>query len=457
MISAIRRAGGIAATVALAMPLLLLAPSGTASAAETVPSQNDVLHQLGVDQVPADYVILVDTSGSMADGNLYGEVANTLSAFLSGLTSNDYVALYTFDNTPTPRYLGPAGNPGAIIATLPAAPTPNGDTDIGAAIASALGELERPNAAQVGAVVLLTDGEHYPPHGSAYPTTTGPSWTALADRAAALHDHSLAGYALSLRGKTGAALLGTVIQPTTTLSPTTIGALAEYLDRAKTATRIAKAKLLLASDLGQGVSVSWSIPATMDLGSDPVPVTLTLQSHTTHVPLAVHDLQVTGPGGSTVVGRLPAEVDLQAGQTVTFALALSWPQSAGPVPYRRTITASGALTVRGRVDSPWAQPLSPAISLDVPEGLIGSTSQAFAGTDAVGTWGVQFGAAGAGLLIVALWVALAWWRRHQASPGRCLPSIQPRARYGRGSRWTVGVPRFSRPTSGDAVFSPRAG
>jgi hypothetical protein len=131
-----RTASLVSVAVALAV-LVGFAPNASASA--DGPTRQEIFQTLNVDEVPADYVVLVDTSGSMNDGGLYGDVRGTLATFFAGLTPADHLAVYTFDDFPTPRYLGPASNPGRALASLPPRPRPpsSGNTDIGAALAAA--------------------------------------------------------------------------------------------------------------------------------------------------------------------------------------------------------------------------------------------------------------------------------------------------------------------------------
>src|SRR5205814_5776462 len=102
-------------------------------------------------------------------------------------------------------------------------------------------------------VVLLTDGQQDAPAGSAYKSTTSAAWQGLKTRAASLNKTWLGAYALPLRAQTGASLLRMVIPSTVVLEPSTGSGLAGYLDQSKQATRLAKARSLLAGDIGKGV------------------------------------------------------------------------------------------------------------------------------------------------------------------------------------------------------------
>ncbi|GAA2385617.1 vWA domain-containing protein [Dactylosporangium salmoneum] len=398
----------------LAVLVGLGAAAGLARPAAAAPGRDEIFGLLEVDRVPADYVVLVDTSGSMATNNLYGNVKSTLRTFVAGLTRTDHVAVYTFDNTPTARYIGPGGDPDRIIGALPDAPSQN-STDIGAAIARALGELERGDAAPVATVVLITDGAHEPPAGSPYPTADGPPWEALTARAGKLKAGSVHGYALPLTrtGTTGAKLLGNVFKDTDTLDPNQIADMGEYLDRSKQHTRLEKARLALAGDIGKGVTATWTAPARADLGAGDAAVKLTLRSDAAKMPLTVTGLAVRADGGPALTGDVPDRVELRPGESKSFDLRLHWAPGAGPVPYHRERSATATLSLQGSVASDWAAPLAPDIELNVPTAPAVQPVRV-EGTASVGTWIVQGVAAGLVLiLLVALGVLVATRRPKQ--------------------------------------------
>jgi Mg-chelatase subunit ChlD len=401
------------AAVVAAAVLALVPFTAPAARADTAPSRAEIYRALGLGDQPADYVMLVDTSGSMANDGKYDTVRSTLRPFLDGLSAKDHVALFTFDSRPEPRYIGSAGDTGAIMARLPKSPDPEGETDIGAALNSALGELERSDASGIASVVLITDGVHHPPAGSAYPKSAGPAWTALHRRAQAVAQHTeLAGYALPLgTGATGADLLGDVVDNATVLRPDSIQDLRGYLARAGTGTQARKARLLLADDVGMGITATWTPSARQDITDGSVTATVTLRSATRHVPLSVRDLSVSVPGQSLRVTGVPSTVTLQPGRSTTFPVRLHGKLSAGPLPYRRTEDTAARLKVSGRVTSDWEQVLAPDVALKVPR-EVRVTGAALPLRATVGS-AVLLPAVGAGLLVVVLVFWLAWRRTHR--------------------------------------------
>jgi hypothetical protein len=371
------------------------------------PTREEVYRQLGVDAVPADYVVLVDTSGSMAADGRYSNVRKVLGSFLSGLASSDYVALYTFDTSPQRRYGGSAASRAAILDALPRAPTPNGKTDIGLGIEQALRELNRSGSAGIATVVLLTDGRQDAPGSSAYRSTTSPAWKSLETRAASLKKTWLGAYALPLRAQTGASLLRTVIPGTVVLEPSNGRGLAGYLDQSKQATRLAKARSVLAGDSGKGVRVTWTATEL-----DPVAGTATMQANvaslTQRVPLTVSDLHVEASDGVIWSGPPPPVMSLQPGQTRSFTLPVRWNPGFSPRLWPHRAGVSAPLSLAGRVSSPWADALAPDIALNVPGQLANNGNPRV--SKQAGSWRAVGIAAGV-LALILLAVASTWYAR----------------------------------------------
>jgi hypothetical protein len=406
----------VVAVVALAVAL----PGPTVAMADD--SREDIFRALQVDQVPADYVILVDTSGSMTTSKLYGGVRATLGSFLDGLASADHVALFTFDSAVIPRYIGPAGDTSRMLAGLPA--TADGtSTDIGQAIEQAISELERPDAASVASVVLITDGEHSPTASSAYPQASGPPWDRLRQRAEKLKATSVKGYALPLGGASGASLLGTVVRQTTVLNPSAVAQLGDYLDRSKEGARLEKARLLLAPDQGKGVAASWTAPARADLSKQDTVVTLTLHSETARTPLTVTGLKATLADGPELSADLPERIDLAPGETLNFPLRLQWHRSPWLIPFHDERESTGPISLTGQVASPWTNAVRPDIDLKTPAAL-GGTPPVVRISSVVGTWTAQ-GTAAAIVVILILLLALMAYLRKRASQSGTLVAVSP--------------------------------
>ncbi|OIJ62791.1 vWA domain-containing protein [Streptomyces mangrovisoli] len=359
------------AVVLVAAVLVLLPATATAAPSGDSPTRAQIYDSLGLGDLPADYVILVDTSGSMAKDGRYDTVRSTLRTFLDHVSRKDRVALFTFDAHPQLRYEGPAGGSGTtdrILAQLPAAPTPGAETDIGAALDAAVTELERADVSSISSVVLVTDGEHNPPAGSSYPSAKGAPWTALHKRAEAVARHTdLAGYALPLGSQaSGADLMRSVVTPTTVLRPTSIDDLSTYLQRAGDRTRLRKAARLLNPDVGKGVVLSWSGSGPLAMTDGVARTTLTLTSRSRHVPLVVTGLHVSLTGPDATVTGVPDRVELAPGTSRTFRVTVRGHVGADPLPVRRTRHVDARLRADGKVGTDWAAVLRPDIDLRVP-------------------------------------------------------------------------------------------
>jgi VWA domain-containing protein len=406
-----RRLGG-----ALLAGLLAGAAASLPAAADPSAGRDAIYAQLGVDQVVADYVILVDTSASMTAENRYGAVRSTLLPFLRGLSGTDRVALYTFDSLPRLRFQGDAHNPAAVVAALPFGPNLDGSTDIGAALDSALKRLEQADSADVATVVLVTDGAQDAPATSGYRQVGSPAWTALAQRAGSLGGKTVNAYALPIGTADGARLLSQVFPQANVLDAGAVQDVGPYLDQAKEATRRSKAASKLADDIGHGVTVRWEIPSRLDFTHGSPTVRAVLQSTTARVPLTVSGLAVRS-SNPTVAGRAATEaVSLAPGATADIDVRLSWEPDAGLLPVRRTQRKAVDLTLTGTVGSPWAAVLDPVVPLRIPEALPGSPAGVTATAETGLSWVLPVAIAVAALIVLLLCLA-AYRRRRPYMPG----------------------------------------
>ncbi|MFE3325930.1 VWA domain-containing protein [Streptomyces sp. NPDC059176] len=354
----------------LAAAVLATAPlTAQAAPAPGGPSRAQVYRALGLDDQPADYIILVDTSWSMRQDGRYDTVRATLRPFLAGLSPKDHVALVAFDTRPDTRYIGPAADTDAIMSRLPAGPTPSGATDVGAALETALAELERDDASEIASVVLVTDGRHKPAAGTRYPGKSGGAWVTLQQRARDLAKRTeLAGYALPLgSGATGADLLDDVVPDTAVLRPDSVQDLGAYLQRAGDRTRARKAQRALAPDRGKGVTAAWSGRGRPDLTDGSGTARLTLSSATRRLPLTITGLRAQVEEPAVSVTGLPSRLTLQPGESRSFEVQLHGRLPSGPIPYRRTDDVDGTLRMSGEVTTPWKKPLAPAVPVAVPD------------------------------------------------------------------------------------------
>lgn len=320
------------------------------------PTLQGVLKALGLDNAPADYVVVVDTSGSMQDAGLYPRVRDALAAFLTALRPADHLSLLTFDSAATLRFTGEIGaDPQRALAQLPL--TADGKaTDIGAGIDAGLAELERPGAHEVGAVVLMTDGKHDPLRGSAYPTTSGPAWDSLVIRARRLSArHHVSSYALALgRAQTTDAALLKSTFPQTVVVAIPSDQVSDYLGRVTQQLRLDSARRAIEPDLKGEVEATWDRPlSNLDLDSTSANATLLLHSKLVAVPITVSHLaaQVSNPG--IVVAGLPDSVDLAPGQTITLPVRFHLASGEGFGFGAHQVSQTGRLNVTGTISTSW--------------------------------------------------------------------------------------------------------
>jgi hypothetical protein len=431
----------------LACCVILLVQVGVAAArAPSEVSRDEVFAALGVDQTPGDYVILVDTSGSMQSSGLYPQVVSALAPLMKAMSPADHLSLLTFDTAPTLRYSGPVGaDPSAAISQLP--PEAAGEnTDIGAAAGAGLSELERPDASAVGTVVLLTDGRHQPSPGSAYPTAAGPAWDLLRQRGDSLTaDRAIRSYALALNGSADATLLKSVFADSVVVALPG-DQLAGYLDRVKEETRIDKAKQILSSELPAVVKVTWDTTALrrLDLGAGSGEATVELTSTSAHVPIHLSDLRVQGDGFR--VSGLPPELDLEPGQTKPYTAQLSFAASGGFGFGQREETRQGQLTMEAQVGSPWQDVLGQDLDLPFQGGLEGGTTPVSA-QGLVGWSWLTLVLIAALLVLVALVLVSVWINRRPKLRGALIatPAGQLQAQVVlSGRRVPIGKVRGSR-------------
>lgn len=330
--------------VAAALCLLLAGLAGPAVAwAAPADGVDDVVGALGLEPEPADYVVLVDTSGSMKVDGRYVRVRQELLKMLRGLAPDDRVSLLTFDTKTDRRFRGEVGDdPDAVLDRLPA--QANGEhTDIGAAIAAGLSELERSDTRRLAALILITDGVLDAP-GSPYKNVKASAWKNLATRAAALNSrHQVAAYAVSLQATTDARLLKKVLPQASEVAASQVGA--RFADLSSDLVRLQAADALR-NELSQPIVVTW----TGDLGAalaDGVPADVLLEfaSPYPHVPVTLTGITARPPAGLQVqLAGLPEAVTLEPNGRVT-------------VPVTATVTgtpgADAQVGLTAKVSSPW--------------------------------------------------------------------------------------------------------
>jgi hypothetical protein len=383
------------------------------------PATEEAYRALKVDEQPALYVFLIDTSGSMETDGRYAAVRQSLPAFFAALAPTDQVATVVFAGDAVETYHGPAGeSPDQLMTKVKLPARADGDnTDLGRAFEKAVSVLAGSDL-PVASLVLLTDGKHRPQQGSRYKYTTGTSWNTLRARASTIKKESFLQYSIPLAADTDVALLQSVFPQARPLPVAAPGELNERLRVPKDASRREKARLNAAPDATATVDVGWPAGAgALHAGTNHR--TLTLTARTRYIPLAATGLAVHS-SDPKVHARLDTDqVALNPGETRQIGLTVEWdPGPPGGTPYdRRTVTAD--LAVAGQVDSPLGAVLAGELGVGLANRLT-SPAQRVSGSAQRGRpW---LWSTGTGVLFVLAVAVLLWLRRNPPLRGTLLAS-----------------------------------
>ncbi|WP_320064875.1 vWA domain-containing protein [Micromonospora sp. RTGN7] len=404
-----RTAAGLLAVLAALTAVGL--PGGPVTAAPA--AGDEVYAALGVNRVAGDYVVLVDVSRSMREGGRYERVKASLRSFLAALAPDDRIALVAFADSARVVHDGPAGRfPDQVVGKLPR--TADGQhTDIGAAIETSLRLLNRQGAPQIATVVLLTDGRHDPPTGSAYPFEQGYAWNQLAGAGRSLRKASLNAYAVPLAGSTGAPLLARVYPGARILAPASIDRLGEQLEQPKSAARAAKARNVLGDDVSHGIQVTWPA-ATGRIAAGRTRLEVRLRSTATRIPLVVDHLAVRSDRPDLRVTVPAGPVELPVGGTATVPVTVEWDAGPRRVAPLSQVTASTTLTLSGDVGSPWADVLTGDLGLAFAPRLDGGATRVSLSAE---RGSLRWWVTGGALLLVLALAGVGWWvRRRRLAP-----------------------------------------
>lgn len=402
------------ALLAVGLGITAVVGSSTAAGGQSAPtSREEIFRTLNADQVSADYVVILDTSASMQDGNKFGQTLDVLRTFLLSLAPSDYLSLVSFDTAPGTRYSGDVGQPGdRALGQLPA---PIGQhTDIGAALDTGLTELERLDASRVSSILLLTDGKQDPPAGSPYPASLeGPAWEQLQARAQGLQGRQLTAFGIGVgQTDTDAAVLKRLFPQAQILGlpPDQVG---PYLDRLKDETRVKKAASILSADLAAPVEIGWPAEqlAQLDLSTESTSIPITVHSTTQFLPLElVHPSIDSSEGLPITVTGLPETVTLAPGETKTLDVDLAWQPVRGFDFGQHTETRTGQLQFQADITSPWDQVVSQDLKLNRVTPVVEATVPVQASGLVGWTW-ISLLLLTVGLLVLVLVVMVIWRSR----------------------------------------------
>ena len=329
MLSVIREMGekltkalarAIAAIVAVA---LALAPVG--AWAQEPQSLDDLIELFDVEGIAGDYVVVVDTSGSMSQGPdpLFPRVQQAYRDFVAAMADTDHVILLTFDSDVAIRQdtdLDSAEKRSQAEQALDGVEANGEATDIGLALSKAVDAAARPGGAQLQTVVLLTDGQVFAP-GSRYEAPGSQAWRDLATRASGVTSlRQLSVHGVELGGaSTDASLLRDVftdVDVDVVALPS--GQLSGYFTNLTKDVQRAKLAEPVAAEIEAGVAVAASTPEGLKART-PMTITLTSQLQRLPVEVEVSRLAVEDEVGEVRVEQFePFTATLQPGEQATF-------------------------------------------------------------------------------------------------------------------------------------------
>jgi Mg-chelatase subunit ChlD len=338
---------------------LLGLPAAQASAEPTPVTTDEVVRALALSPQATDFVVLLDTSSSMAKGKRPDFVRAELSALLKIMEPTDRLALFTFDSVVTSRYRGLAGDQTAKL--LDSLPEANGRwSDQGAALDAGVAELARAGANPQAVVVVITDGRPDAGPRSDFQSEQGKAWADLIENGNRLAgQRPIVSYQITLSSDAKPHLHGQVFPGTRTVKPSSavrqIASIKSDLDRLRAAGE-------LSAELEAPITVGWSGDfASGSAGWLPIQISVT--SGFSHVPVVLSKLSVASTGGvSAEVSGLPATVELDPGQTKELDAQIQLNGDGNLRDLRLSVDAA--------VDSPWRPALTAALGLEFEPKLV---------------------------------------------------------------------------------------
>ena len=225
----------------------------TAHSQETI---DDLYKLFTLEEIRSDFVIVLDTSGSMNEENRFENAKKALTSFTKVLAPGDHISIITFDNLASLLISREVSTDiKSVLDQIPAKPNPKGDTAIGLALEMTLQELERPRANQSQFVFFLTDGTDDPPSGGKFKKGIwDQNWEALTQKSRDLINKRLfKAYGIGLKKGTDVELLRKVFGDEHTSILTLRGKdLVDYFKRQKEIIRREKLKAAVTQEIKAG-------------------------------------------------------------------------------------------------------------------------------------------------------------------------------------------------------------
>ena len=287
---------------------------------------DDLYRRFQVDLPPADVVILLDASGSMA--GKFTPCRRAVVDFVRQLTTHEIMHLRLFGDVPEAPLEGRgdqvASQVDHFLRTEPF-PAKRKGTDIGMAIHKGLEFLERPEASAVQAFFLLTDGQHQPfPHIRTPYTRdfdNDSDWQDLYQRGHALaQSRTVFVYGYGLGERTDIALLRRVFpERNVELIPGDAAGVAQVLEQVRQRLQREQLRRAIEQELRTG-GIEAQLAMTSIMGKEPhFQVPISVRNTYKHLPMRLEQVRLQveeGEGMESTVEGFPSGSTLEPGQTM---------------------------------------------------------------------------------------------------------------------------------------------
>jgi Mg-chelatase subunit ChlD len=328
---------------ALVAALLLLPVAYAARADQGAESLDDLATMFDVADQPADFVAVIDVSGSMVAGKVgfrpWDSTVEAYESLVNAMRPQDHLSTIIFGTDATLIFTGTLSDSDARDQAVhqlkdfepePGSKRASG-TDIGEGLELGVRELERVGAAEVQSVALLTDGKFDSP-GSPYAIAGSQAWRELRARAQDLdeqgHSVSAYGFAVTQDTATDAGMIKRVFPKAAILAPPP-EQLPEFFENLVLDARRDQVAVKAKADLDRPVAAELRIDGDV---SDRTDATLVLHSERetldSNVTIAsVEVSQADGHDVEIVDLELPVKLEAKAGEQAEVPLLLDIPDA----------------------------------------------------------------------------------------------------------------------------------
>lgn len=328
---------------AIVATLLFLPGAYAARADQGAESLDDLATMFDVADQPADFVAVVDVSGSMVAGKVgsrpWDRTVEAYESLVNAMRPQDHLSTVVFGTDATLIFTGTLSDSDARDQAVqqlkdfepePGSKRASG-TDIGEGLELGVRELERVGAAEVQSVALLTDGKFDNP-GSPYANAGSKAWRELRARAQDLNEqgHSVSayGFAVTQDTATDAGMIKRVFPRAAILAPPP-EQLPEFFENLVQDARRDQVAVRAKADLSRPVTAELRIDGDVSNRTDATLV-LSSERETLDSNVTITRVEVSQADGQDVeVDNLevPVRVEVKAGEQAEVPLVLDVPNA----------------------------------------------------------------------------------------------------------------------------------